>query len=51
MKKSELYYLAQQAVLTATGLNNSRKLEILRELMGAEDLALFREKKEEGEAK
>lgn len=48
MKKSEIYKVAQCAVLEA---NYSKlvKLEVLRELMGREDLAKFTEEREEKE--
>lgn len=46
MKKSEIYKVAQQAVVHATFLGIDKKLEILRELMDKEDVALFCEKKE-----
>lgn len=46
MKKSEIYHLAQHAVMTATGMTNCCKLEILRELMDKEDVALYCEKQE-----
>jgi ferredoxin-fold anticodon binding domain-containing protein len=49
MEKSQIYYMAQQAVLTASGLNNHSKLEILRELMEKEDLEKWKEKQEEKE--
>lgn len=47
MKKSEVYKEAQVCVLIADHLNEYKKLEILRELMASENLALFREKQEE----
>lgn len=47
MKKSEIYKVAQQAVVNATFLGIDRKLEILRELMDREDTALFVEAQEE----
>lgn len=46
MKKSEIYKIAQQAVVHATFLGIDKKLEILRELMDKEDVALFCEKQE-----
>lgn len=49
MKKSMAYKLAQMAVLDYPRLNYEQKLEILRVLMEAEDLALFCEKQEEKE--
>ena len=48
-KTSELYKLAQCAVLHYA-FGDLTKLEILRELMNAENLADFREKQEEKEA-
>lgn len=50
MKKSEIYKAAQCAVLAHAGMKETTKLEILRELMAKEDLALFTEKKEEEES-
>lgn len=47
MKKSEIYRLAQGAVVTNTYLSIEDKLDILRELMNQEDVALFVEKREE----
>lgn len=46
MKKSELYKLAQIAVLRDRFLNMEQQLEIVHELMEKEDLALFTEKRE-----
>ena len=51
MKKSLIYKCAQVAVMNHVGITDANKLEILRELIGAEDLALFVEKQEEEEAK
>jgi hypothetical protein len=51
MKTSEIYALAQMAVLNSTELSGYQKLEILRELMDKEDVALYWEKREEGEVK
>lgn len=45
MKKSEIYKMAQIAVLNS-GLPGNNKLEILRELMDKEDVALFVEERE-----
>ena len=45
MKKSEIYNLAQCTVLNS-GLRNETKLEVLRELMSQEDLAIFCEEQE-----
>jgi hypothetical protein len=50
MKKSEIYRLAQGAVVTNTSLPTSTKLEILRELMDKEDVEKFCEKRAEKEA-
>lgn len=50
MKKSEIYMLAQGAVLTCDRLTIDQKRAILRELIEQEDLALFVEKREEEEA-
>ena len=47
MKKSEIYRLAQIAVLQSTTTNYADKLDILRELMDKERVALFVEKQEE----
>ena len=41
MKRSEIYKVAQQAVINATFLGVDAKLEVLRELMDKEDVALF----------
>lgn len=49
MKKSDLYYLAQKAILTSAGLDSGSKLEILREFMSQEDIYRLVEKKEEKE--
>lgn len=48
MKKSEIYRLAQVAVL-AQPLTDSVKITVLRELMVQEDLAKFCEQQEEKE--
>jgi hypothetical protein len=47
MKKSEIYKYAQCAVVDVPNLTTLSKLEVLRELMSQEDLALFCEKQEE----
>lgn len=47
MKRSEIYKLAQHAVLRDASLTNTNKLEIIRELQDKESTALFMEKKEE----
>lgn len=46
MKKSEIYRLAQGAVVMCEMLSVPDKLEILRELMSKEDLERFTEEKE-----
>ena len=50
MKKSEIYRLAQGAVVSNTFLDIHGKLEILRELIAQEDMNLFLEKEEEEKA-
>lgn len=47
MKKSEMYKYAQCAVVACVSINTPKKLEVLRELMAQEDLALFVESQEE----
>jgi hypothetical protein len=47
MKKSEIYRLAQQAVIFSPHIQISEKPEILRELIDKEDVALFVEEQEE----
>lgn len=49
MKKREIYYLAQVAVVQMD-MNAKTKLEVLRELMAREDLEAFCEKQAEKEA-
>lgn len=49
MKKSLIYKCAQVAVMNHAGLTDVNKLEILRELMDKEDVAIYCEKKEEEE--
>lgn len=49
MKKSEIYHLAQIAVVTANCITPENKLIILDELLAAEHLAQFVEKREEEE--
>lgn len=51
MKKSLIYKCAQVAVMNHVGMTDSNKLDILRELIAQEDLALFIEKQEEEEQK
>jgi hypothetical protein len=50
MKKSDIYRLAQGAVVLNHDLCISDKLNILRELIAQEDLALYVEKKKEKES-
>ena len=47
MKKSEVYNLAQQAVIEWKVIGSVRKMEILRVLMKDEDLALWSETQKE----
>ena len=49
MKKSELYHLAQIAVVTTSCLAPERKLDVLRVLIAEENLAKFVEEQEEKE--
>lgn len=49
MKKSEMYRVAQIAVLETCQVSAGTKLEILRELMNKEDVAKFVEEQEEKE--
>ena len=46
MKKSEIYHLAQIAVITSPCITPENKLEILHVLMMDEDLELYSENKE-----
>lgn len=46
MKKSEIYSLAQIAVITTSCISVEKKQEILRALIKEEDLAKFCEEKE-----
>ena len=50
MKKSEIYKLAQVAVLESCHVSYGTKLEILRELIDKEDVAKFVEQHEEKES-
>lgn len=50
MKKSELYHLAEVAVITTNTISVESKIEVLRVLFESEDVALFCEKKEEENA-
>lgn len=43
MKKSEIYHLAQVAVLNTATIAPENKLEIIKELMEGEELALYRD--------
>ena len=45
MKKSEIYHLAQIAVITSPCITPENKLEILHVLMMDEDLELYSENK------
>ena len=47
MKKSEMYRLAQIAVVNSQSICVTDKLEVMRELMDAEKLARFGEEQEE----
>ena len=49
MKKSEMYKYAQCAIVDSPNICTLTKLEVLRELMDKEDVALFCEKQEEKE--
>ena len=49
MKKSGIYKAAQYSTLRDERMAEYMKLEILRELMSAEELELYREKKAEEE--
>lgn len=49
MKKSEMYKLAQVAVIEHPMLSSKQKIEILKELLDKESVALFVEKQEEKE--
>lgn len=49
MKKSEMYRMAQLAVLNAEFLDDRIKLDIIHELVGQEDLKRFVEQKNEGD--
>ena len=46
MKKSELYYMAQIAVINAACIAPERKLQILNVLIADEDSAKYWEKKQ-----
>lgn len=47
MKKSEIYHLAQIAVINSPSITPESKIEVLRELIDKEELALFCESREE----
>lgn len=47
MKKSAIYYVAQRAVVTDQSLAVDVRLEVLRELMSAENLERILEEKQE----
>ena len=47
MKKSELYHLAQIAVVVSPAITPETKIEILRELLDREELEIFCEEQEE----
>lgn len=47
MKKSEMYRLAQFAVLNSLSIEAEKKLEILRVLMDDENLAKYSERQKE----
>ena len=47
MKKSELYHLAQIAVITTTTISVESKIEVMKVLIDQESLALFCEEQEE----
>ena len=49
MKKSEMYHLAQVAVVTSNCITPENKLEVLAELNAAEELAKHIEKRGEKE--
>lgn len=50
MKKSEIYHLAQIAVVTTPHIAPENKLEILRELMASESYNTLTEGKEAAES-
>jgi hypothetical protein len=51
MKKSDIYKMAQIAVLGSNNISPGMKLDIIRELMEKEDVALFTEERAEEEGK
>lgn len=50
MKNSAKYRLAQYAVINSPSMQAETKAEILRELIAAEDLEIYREKQAEKKA-
>ena len=48
MKKSDIYHIAQIAVVNSPCISPESKLEILRNLIADEDLALFSEEQAAG---
>jgi hypothetical protein len=50
MKKSQIYNWAQCAVLESNNITTLSKIEMIRELISAEDLALYSEAQEEKKA-
>lgn len=51
MRESVIYKLAQYSVLNDNSLSDPNKMEILRELISKEDVALFVEKRDAEEQK
>ena len=49
MKNSDLYHLAQVAVVQSPNIAPENKIEILKKLLGDENLALLCENREENE--
>lgn len=49
MKKSEIYRIAQKAVIYCEAISANEKLEVLRELMAKEDIERFSEERENQE--
>ena len=47
MKKSEVFYIAQLAVVNSLSIDKNEKLEVLRVLMEQEDIAKMVEKHNE----
>ena len=50
MKKSEIYHLAQIAVINSPSISPESKIEVMRILLEDENLALFVEDREAKEA-